>query len=311
MAELNQVAPRPDTGARSHLGSAALVLGGAALFGTVGTAQLLGPDVPAAELAAARLLLAAVLIAAVAGLVDRFTGFRRVLGAPPVWWAAVGQAGFNLCFLGAMNRAGVAVGTLVAIGATPVLTGLATRHVSRLWAVATCIAVGGLTLLVGGQMRSGSAPSVLGVLLALGASASYATYIIAGNAAAARRLPTQSYLTVAFGGAALITLPLLVVGDVGWIGTGPGVLLVGYLAVVPTVLAYHLFNRGLHGVRPSTASTLGLIEPVVAACLAVLLVKETLSPAGVAGALLVVAGLLLIVRSAARPEVRMQQSPRA
>jgi DME family drug/metabolite transporter len=53
-------------------------------------------------------------------------------------------------------------------------------------------------------------------------------------------------------------------------------------------------------VRASTASTLGLIEPVVAASLAVLVVGETLTAAGAAGAVLVLAGLLLVVRSAGR-----------
>jgi drug/metabolite transporter, DME family len=278
------------------------VLGGAALFGTVGTAQLLGPDVPAPELAAARLLLAAavfVLLAVATGHAGGLvSGWRRV----PAWWAALGQAGFNLCFLGAMTSAGVAVGTLVAIGATPILTGLVTRHVSRRWVLATAIAVVGLALLVGGQMRSESAPSWTGILLALGASASYATYIIAGNAAASRGLELHSFLAVAFSLAAMATLPLLLLGDVAWLGSWSGALLVVYLALVPTVVAYNLFNRGLHGVRPSTASTLGLIEPVVAAVLAVLLVDERLSPTGVAGALLIVTGLLLIVRAAGDEE---------
>jgi DME family drug/metabolite transporter len=66
------------------------------------------------------------------------------------------------------------------------------------------------------------------------------------------------------------------------------------------VLAYMLFNRGLRGVRASTASTLGLIEPVVAASLAVLVVGETLTAAGAGGAVLVLAGLLLVVRAAGR-----------
>jgi len=280
--------------------AAALVLAGAALFGTVGTAQLVGPQVPSLQLAAARLLAAALLLVVVASVSDRFVDIGRVARHSPVWWAAVGQAGFNLCFLGAMQQAGVAVGTLVAIGATPILTGLATRRVSRTWAVATGVAVVGLVLLVTGQARSASAPSAYGVLLALGASVSYATYIIAGNAAATRRLAMQPYLAAAFTGSALLTFPLLLVGDVGWLAEPSGLALVGYLALVPTVLAYMLFNRGLRGVRASTASTLGLIEPVVAASLAVLVVGETLTAAGAGGAVLVLAGLLLVVRAAGR-----------
>ena len=290
------------------------MLAGAALFGTVGTAQLLGPDVPAPQLAALRLLLAAGIFVLVAAATRHLVGMGTAWRHAPTWWAGLGQAGFNLCFLGAMNEAGVAVGTLVAIGAAPILTGLVTRHVSRVWLVATFIAVSGLVLLVGGQLRTESAPSAVGILLALGASASYATYIIAGNAAGGRGLETPSYLAVAFLVAAALTLPLLFLGELAWTWTGSGALLVGYLAVVPTVVGYSLFNRGLPGVRPSTASTLGLMEPVVAALLAVLLVGERLSLVGAGGALLIVTGLVVIVRAAtsSSPDLPVgENAPRA
>jgi len=279
--------------------SALLVLAGASLFGTVGTAQVLGPDVPADSLAAARMLVTGilfVLLAVVFGHGARIAGtFRQA----PAWFAGLGQAGFNLCFLAAMKEAGVAVGTLVAIGAAPVITGLVTRHVTRLWLVATAVAVGGLALLVTGQQGTPTAPSVAGVILALGAATSYATYIVAGNAAEARGLETQSFLAAAFTVAALLTLPWLLLGDLAWVGTAGGGLLLGYLVLVPTILAYSLFNRGLRGVRSSTASTLALVEPVVAASLAFLLLDERLGAQGLAGAVMVLLGLLLIVRSAA------------
>jgi DME family drug/metabolite transporter len=218
---------------------------------------------------------------------------------PAAWFAGLGQAAFNLCFLAAMNEAGVAVGTLVAIGATPVVTGLVTRHITRTWMLATAVAVTGLALLVLGQQGTPSAPSAVGVLLAIGAAASYATYIVAGNAAEAQGLETQSFLAAAFGVAALLTLPWLVAGDLDWVGTAGGGLLLGYLVLVPTILSYSLFNRGLRGVRSSTASTLALVEPVIAATLAYAVLGERLGVLGVLGAGLVLVGLLLIVRTTA------------
>ncbi len=290
------------------LGAAGLVLGGAALFGTVGTAEVLGPVVPAAALGAARLLLSALLLLALAVAGGGGRSLAPCLRSAPTWWAGLGQACFNVCFLAAMRQAGVAVGTLVAIGATPILTGLVTRKVTRRWLFATAVAVAGLVLLVGGQASDGSVlhPSLLGILLALGASASYATYIIAGNAAAARGLPTTPYLATAFTVSALLTLPVLAVQGADWALRPAGLELVAYLAVVPTVVAYSLFNRGLRGVRPATASTLALLEPVVAALLATIVLGERLSPVAVTGALLILAGLVLIVRST----TRMAQSPR-
>lgn len=299
MAELTGFgAPTRPGPSVSRSGSAALVLAGAALFGTIGTAQAVGPGVPAPQLAGARLLLSGLLLVLVAVATGHRAGLSSAWRCSPTWWAGLGQTGFNLCFLGAMVDAGVAVGTLVAIGATPIITGLVTRQVSKPWLMATCVAVTGLVLLIGGQAGSSRGPSVWGIVLALGAAASYATYIIAGNAAVTRGLEVQPYLAVAFSIAAVLTLPLVVFGDVAWLWTGGGAFLVLYMALVPTVIAYSLFNRGLRGVRSSTASTLGLIEPVVAASLAVVVVGERLSAVGVAGTVLVLAGLLLIVRSA-------------
>lgn len=286
-----------------------MVLSGAALFGTIGTAQALGPEVPIAQLAATRFLLAAPLLILIATSTGPWSRMRTSARHLPTWCAGVSQVTFNLCFLGAMLEAGVAVGTLVAIGATPILTGLVTRQVTRLWVVATGVAIIGLVLLVAGQLASSSPPSATGILLAVGAAVSYATYIVAGKVAAARHLETQSYLAVVFSLSALITVPLLFTGEVAWVVSGPGFALVAYLAVFSTVLAYSLFNRGLRGVRPSTASTLGLVEPVVAAALAFALLGETLGLTGLFGAGLILLGLLLIVRSVGRDDRESARPP--
>lgn len=297
MAELTPVATTAGTRAASSIGSATLVLAGATLFGTIGTAQALGPDVPVPQLVAVRFLLAASMLVLAAGLTCPWSALMRSSRQAPTWWAGASQVSFNLCFFGALRETGVAVGTLVAIGATPIVTGLITRQVSRLWLLATGIALVGLFLLVDGQQGSTSPPSVAGVVLAVGAAASYATYIVSGNVAAARGLDTQSYLAVAFSFSAVLTVPLLFSGDVSWVRSASGLVLVGYLAVVTTLLAYSLFNRGLRGVKASTASTLGLIEPVVAAGLAYALLDESLGVTGLAGAALILIGLLLIVRA--------------
>lgn len=284
--------PRP-------VASALMVLVGAALFGTVGTAQALGPEVPAQSLAAARMLTTGALLVLFAVAARQAPAVLTAARQAPAWFAGLGQGGFNLCFLAAMKEAGVAVGTLVAIGATPVVTGLVTRHVTRRWALATTVAVAGLAVLVLGQQGTPTAASPWGVVLALGAAASYATYIVAGNAAEARGLETQSFLAAAFSVAAMVTLPWLLLGDLGWVASRDGALLLGYLVLVPTILAYSFFNRGLRGVRSSAASTLALVEPVVAASLAVTVLGEQLSPVGLLGVGMVLLGLLLIVRSAA------------
>ena len=65
------------------------------------------------------------------------------------------------------------------------------------------------------------------------------------------------------------------------------------MAVVPMFFAYLLFGRGLAVVRASLATTITLLEPVVAALLAVTIVGEKLSVSGWIGIGLISACLLI------------------
>ncbi|MDQ4008035.1 MAG: EamA family transporter [Actinomycetota bacterium] len=272
--------------------SALLVVAGTALFGTVGTARVLGPAIPSPSIAAARLGASALLLAAIALLAGRWPAMRRAWRHPWVLLAGAGQAGFQVCFLAAVEDIGVATGTLVAIGCTPIVAGLATRQVTSTWLAATAVSVFGLVLLVGGDAGG---VDLWGLAEALGASVSYATYIVATRHLVASGVAGLGVLAAIFVVSGTALAPLLVLTDPGALWTRAGLATALYLAVVPTVLAYWLFNAGLHGVSASTAATLGLTEPVVAAVLGVLVVGERLGPTGVAGAALVLAGLTLLV----------------
>ncbi len=276
------------------VGGAASVLCAAALFGTIGTARVLGPDAPAAAVGAGRVAIAAVVLLALAG--PDLRGGRAWLevrrGATLV--AGVAQAAFQVTFLGAVVLTGVAVGTLVAIGSAPLFAGLLSRRVSSRWAVATTVAVGGLVLLVLGA--GGARLTVGGTALALGAGLSYAAYTVAtGRAVAAGAVP-RATTALAFTVAAVVLAPALVVAGTGWLRAPSGALMVLYLALVPTALAYRLFAHGLRQVAASTASTIALAEPVVAAVLGVVVLHEHLAPAGWAGAALVLVALTLASR---------------
>ena len=94
---------------------------------------------------------------------------------------AVGIAGYQLAFFAAVDDTGVAVGTVVALGSAPALAGLLGRAVygsplTSRWAASTALATAGVVLLV--LAGSDAKVSVLGVLLALGAGVSYATYTV-------------------------------------------------------------------------------------------------------------------------------------
>ena len=80
---------------------------------------------------------------------------------------------------------------------------------------------------------------------------------------------------------------------------------VTYTGIVTAGVGYLLFSFALHHVRPATAVTLALTEPVVAFVLAFLLLGEPASIAGFSGLALVLAGVLGVVRT----ELRSQRTP--
>jgi len=276
-----------------------LVISAAALFGTIGTARVLGPEAPSASVGAVRLVIAAgllLLLAAPHGWAPLVAAWRL----PAVWIAGVAQAAFNLTFLGAVTRTGVAVGTLVAIGSTPILTGLATRQLSRAWLLATGLALVGLTALLSEGLRAGV--TVPGVVLALGASASYATFILSSAALATSAVDMTAKLAAIFTVAAAVLAPALLLSPLDWSRTASGLAMVAYMAVAATVVAYSLFNRGLRSVAAGSAATLGLTEPLVAALLGVAVLHEELSPLSWTGAGVVLLALAVMVRTTRRAE---------
>jgi drug/metabolite transporter, DME family len=282
---------------RAHAGTL-YVVGGAALFGTIGTARLLGPSAPETSVAAVRLAIAAVLLLALAsghGLGSLGAAWRL----RPVWVAGLAQAAFNVTFLSAVTQAGVAVGTLVAIGCTPILTGLLSRHITRAWLGATAMAITGLVLLL--SQGLGQEVSVAGLAWSLGASLCYATYITASTALAPSELKMETKLTAIFVIAAVCLSPALGLSPLTWLASGSGIAMVVYLAVATNVMAYSLFNRGLRTVAPGTAATLALTEPLIAAVLGVVVLGERLSALSWLGAAVVLVALVVMIRVAGAP----------
>ena len=101
----------------------------------------------------------------------------------------------------------------------------------------------------------------------------------------------------AFALAALLALPL------AWALAGPPVLvprdllIVGWLGVMSTGVAYLLLSHALRRIGSATAVALSLGEPVTAFVLALAVVGERPGPAAYAGLGAVLLGLALVVRA--------------
>lgn len=282
-----------------------LVLLSALCFGTTGTAQALGPDASPAAVGAARVLVGALLLV----LIARHLAPRAAApwSARAVLAGGAAVAGYQLTFFAAVHETGVAVGTVVAIGSGPVFAGLLGRVVrheplTSRWAAATALAVAGVILLVAAGAAARVRPA--GVVLALGAGLSYASYTVAAKGLLAAGHAPEAVMARIFGIGAIVLLPVLVLAHPGGLASAGGVALAIYLGAIPTALAYVLFARGLRHLPAGEVATLTLAEPVTAAALAAVVLGERPGILALGGVVVVLAGLAVLAaprRARSRP----------
>lgn len=317
------------------------VLLAAVCFGTTGTAQALGPATDPVALGAARIAVGGLALAVVAALVARRA--RRAVGdvtrpavaplpgvaaptrpsdgvaaprgprARVVLAVALGAAGvlaYQPAFFLGTARNGVAVGTVVALGSAPVLTGLVAWATGRTrptaaWCAATGLATAGVALLglapgATGAGAAGGGVDPVGLLASLGAGAAYALYTLAGAALIDAGWSSTSSMGAVFGVAGAASLVVLTAADRTGLGTPAGVVTVLWLGLVTTTLAYVLFGHGLARLGAPTVATLTLAEPLTATVLGLAVLGERLAPAAVGGLVVLAAGIVVLV-VAARP----------
>ncbi len=233
--------------------------------------------------------------------------FTRVLAT------GLGLTVFQTAYFAAVETTGLAVGTVVTLGAGPVLIALGGRllmgeRLGRGGALAVAGALAGLGILVLGGEGSGTVVPrgvAYALLSALGYSA-MTLYIRRRGRDGQAADPLGTTLSAFAVGAALL-LPLAAAEGLWPQGADltRSVLLMVYVAAVPTALAYALYFAGLAVVRAATASVIALIEPVTAALIAVTLLGEHLSAATVTGTAVLLAAVTALVlaesRGASRP----------
>jgi drug/metabolite transporter, DME family len=272
------------------------VLLAAVLFGSTGTAQALGPeDSSPLTVGASRILIGGFLLGLLAFAGG---GLRGRWPAGLVLTAGAGVATYQLAFFEAVDRTGVAVGAIVAIGSGPVIAGVLERLVDgvwpgRTWAIATALAAAGVAVLSLASVDDASL-SAAGIVLALASGAGYATYTVVAKRLLRLGHTPVGVMGASFGTGAALLLPVLFLGDTAWLATTDGVALALYLGLVPTALAYVLFARGLVKLSASEVTTLVLAEPVTATLLGAIVLDERVGMAGGVGAALVLAGLALL-----------------
>lgn len=275
------------------------VLAAAVLFGTTGTAASLAPaSASAFSIGSARLVIGgAALVATLPWLGGNRAQALSLWRTP--WGLLAGSmtAVYQLAFFAGVARAGVALATLVTIGTGPILVGLLSWAILRerptpAWWISTAICITGLVLVT---LDGIGEPTVdpLGFVFAVVAALGYAVYTVAAKHMMNAGSPPAEVMASAFGLGALVLLPVLLFSAPSWIIEPSGLAVALWLGLATTTLAYVLFGRGLSQLPAGPAATLVLAEPLVATVLGVGFLGEQLGIWGWVGAALVVLGLVL------------------
>ena len=297
--------------ARAGLLGIAAVLLTAVLWGTTGTAATFAPGVGPLAIGAAALGIGGLLQAAVA--VPALRRERLALAAHRGTLLAGGAAVvvYPLAFYSSMHLAGVAVGTVVSLGSAPLASGLLERILEgrrrgAWWMMAAGLGIAGSAVLCAATMHAAAAdpPGALaGVGLGLVAGATYALYSWSAHRLMGRGVGRVAAMGSVFGLGGLTLLPVLALTGAPLLASPQAFAVGAYMALVPMFLGYVLFGLGLTRISASTATTLTLAEPAVAAVLAVLVVGERLPLLGWLGTAGIGLSLLILALAPSGREV--------
>lgn len=271
------------------------------LWGTTGTAATFAPDAGPLAIGAAALGIGGLLQAAIAVPALRRDRARLRADWRVVLIGGLAVAVYPLAFYSSMHLAGVAIGTTVSLASAPLAAGLLERVVdgtrlTRSWMVAAGLGVVGAALLSASDLEGHAGAgdgTVWGVLLGLVAGATYATYSWAARRLMQAGSSRGASMGAVFGLGGLTLMPVLLVTGAPLVATSEALAVAAYMALVPMFAGYVLFGFGLAKVGASTATTITLLEPAVAAVLAFVVVGERLGPLGWVGLALI--GVVLVL----------------
>jgi DME family drug/metabolite transporter len=216
-------------------------------------------------------------------------------------------SGFLVSYFTAIGTVGVTVASVIAICSAPlftaVLAGILLRERPNR---ATTVALGAgilgtaLVLLSYGDTGVGGEDRLGGILLSLLAGLCFGGENVLVRRLVAQIDPTQlaalttCAMVLLLAPSALAQSGVLSDSIQGW----PWLL---YLAFFPTAAAPVLHNTGLRRLPAIPASIVGLVEPLTATTLGIVVFNEAIGPAGIAGAGLLLGALVLLSVSQRAP----------
>jgi drug/metabolite transporter, DME family len=277
------------------------ILLAAILWGTTGTTQAFAPEnAHPIAIGTARLAVGGLFLLFIVLVRGKLTLKNWPIKTTIV--ASLSMALYQPLFFSAVTITGVAIGTVVAIGSAPILSGLLEwmylkNRPSKVWWYSTFLSIMGCLMLFMNKESIYVDPA--GILMALGAGLSFACYTLVSRDLVGK-YSSLSVIAVVFTLSAICLSPFLFIYDMTWITRFRGVAVSLQLGIMATALAYFLFAKGLARVSSSTAVTLALAEPLTAALLGVFILGENVNATSWIGIFLLILGIGILIKSSGK-----------
>ena len=204
------------------------------------------------------------------------------------------QAGTMLAFFISILEGSVSIAVLLLYTAPVYITILSPwllkERSTKKGIIALVLSIIGILLIVDPQKLE-LAHYPVGILAGIASGIIYAFQIMISKYASS----TYSGYTQAFWSFPVAAIILLPVGIAPLDIVLDNLVYLILLSIFPTILAVSLYFNGLKKVKAHSASILGLIEPVSAVILSVLLLHEQISTLEMIGGVLILAGVALVI----------------
>ncbi len=156
------------------------------------------------------------------------------------------------------------------------------------------LALSGISLLYKGD--GGEALSLLGMLLVILSSLSYAIYIVGVNHSSLKTMPTGklTFYALLFG-LSVYVVRLHFCADLQMIPSGTAWANILAIATLPTVVSLVCTAVAIHSIGSTPAAILGALEPVTALFFGVVVFNEQLTPRIILGVIMILTAVTFIV----------------
>jgi DME family drug/metabolite transporter len=273
-----------------------LILLGAILWGTTGSAQQLAPSgLSSQTIGTLRILLGGLALILLSFMNGEMKNLKKMnFNKRLLIIAIISMAAYQPFFFTGVKMTGIAFGTLIGIGSSPIFSGLIDitlgHRLSKKWIVANIVSLSGCIILFIG--KSSFDINVIGVVFSMAAGLSYSVFVHSTkNLYQDGRRIVINGLIFTIGG--ILLIPTMYGQNISPIFTGRGILVILHLCLITVTLAYSLFALGIKHVSSSESVTLTLAEPLTASLLGIFAFRESVTLISVIGIIILFIGLLI------------------